>query len=107
IEDADVVEPEKPAFKNIVVAGVLAIDPPREIQEQLMENAFQKVDIALSCGATLDVVHAPCRPCVYRWIHVGEIPFVCRDLSVRVHVPLAQEKCELEFGKYRIDQRKR
>src|SRR5262249_5225886 len=42
IEDSDIVEPEKPALEDVAPRGVLAVDPPVEIQDQLVEHALQK-----------------------------------------------------------------
>src|SRR5438093_1422500 len=45
VEDADVVEPEKPALENISALDVLAVDPPSEVQHQLMEDPFEKLAV--------------------------------------------------------------
>ena len=42
-----------------------------------------------------------------RRVHVAEIPFVGRKLTVRVHVPLAEHEHELILRKIRIDERQR
>ena len=42
VKHADVVEPEESALENVVAFGVLAIDPPGEIQQQFVEYAFEK-----------------------------------------------------------------
>lgn len=42
-------------------------------------------------------------PGVYRWVDVGEVPFVRGDLAVRFHVPFAGEEVELFFGEGRVD----
>src|SRR5690242_5377706 len=46
IEYADVVEPEETALKNVPALGVLAVDPPREIQQELVKNAFEEHEVA-------------------------------------------------------------
>ena len=46
VEDADIVEAEKTALKDVAALGVLAVDPPGEIQHQLVENAPEKSPIA-------------------------------------------------------------
>src|SRR6266568_7136605 len=47
IEYADVIEPEETAGEKIVAFGVLAIHPPGEIEQQLLECAFEKSVITL------------------------------------------------------------
>src|SRR5205823_6781094 len=42
VEDADVVEPEKPPLEDVLAVTVLAIDPPREVHQKLLEAFFQK-----------------------------------------------------------------
>ena len=113
VEHADVVEAEKAALKNIPALRVLAVDPPGEIQQQLVKDAFQKSEIAgiiRICFASLFAVnleHAPRRPRMHRRVHVAERPLVGRQLAVRVHVPFAREQHELALGKLRVHQRER
>ena len=47
IEDADVVEPEEAAFEHVAAGAVLAVDPPREVQQQFMKRALEPIEIAL------------------------------------------------------------
>ena len=47
VEDADVIQTEKAALKNVAPVGILAIDPPGEIQQQLLKNPFEKFAVAL------------------------------------------------------------
>ena len=42
VEDADIVQAEKPALKDVLALGVFAIDPPGKIQQQLMKHALEK-----------------------------------------------------------------
>ena len=42
VEDADVVEPEEAALEDVVALGVLAVDPPREVEQQLVEDALEE-----------------------------------------------------------------
>src|SRR6266404_4125962 len=55
IEDADVVESEKAALKDIVALRVLAIHPPGEGDEHFVENRFQKCAIASAVLFPLDL----------------------------------------------------
>ena len=42
VEHADVVQAQESAFENVVAFGVLAVHPPGEIHQQLMEDGFQE-----------------------------------------------------------------
>ena len=42
VEHADVVQPEEPAAEDVVARGVLAVHPPGEIHEQLVEDPLEE-----------------------------------------------------------------
>src|SRR6202166_1805790 len=42
VENADVVQTEEAALKNIGAVGILAVHPPGEIQKQFMKNFFEE-----------------------------------------------------------------
>jgi hypothetical protein len=86
IEDPDVVEPEEAAAEDVAAFDVLSVDPPGEVQQQLLEAAFEEEQVAAALGIG-DLVNAPDGPGVDRRVDVGEIPLVSRELAVRVHVP--------------------
>src|SRR2546429_9670692 len=83
--------------------GVLAIDPPREVEEQLVEHLLQELAIALSTPPALDPVHAERRPRVHRWVDVAERPLVGGDLAVRMPVPLPEEEDQLRLREIGIE----
>src|SRR5215213_395723 len=105
IENTDVVETEKAALKDVHPFSVFAIDPPREIQQQLLKHTSEKNGVADSTTLLLDLVDAPRGPRMYRWIHIAERPLVRGKLTVRVHVPLAQHQDELRFCELGINKR--
>ena len=113
VEHADVVQAEKAALKNVPALRVLAVDPPGEIQQQLVKDAFEKCQVAGIVGIFLAALfavhleHAPRRPGVDRRVHVAERPFVGGQLAVRMHVPFAREQHELVLGKLGVHQRQR
>src|SRR5437016_524670 len=45
IKYSDVIEAEEPALEDVASGSILAIDPPREIQHQLVEDALQKCKV--------------------------------------------------------------
>ena len=107
VEHADVVEPQKSALKDVHAVGVLAVHPPGEVQHQLVEDALQECAITFSVALLVNLVNAPCRPGVHRRIHIAECPLIGGNLSVGMHVPLAQHEHELFLGEIGIDQRQR
>ena len=48
VEHADVVESEEAALEHVASRRVLAVDPPGEVHEQLLERALQPGDVALA-----------------------------------------------------------
>ena len=104
VEHADVVEPEEAAAEDVVALRVLAVDPPGEIDDELLERARQESAVALAARAR-HLVHAPARPGVDRRVHVVKRKLVGGKLSVRVHVPFTQKQNELFLGKMRINGR--
>src|SRR5256885_34483 len=83
--------------EQVLAVDVLAVHPPGEIDRQLLKDARQEQAIALA-GPPRDLVDAPAGPGVNWGIHVGQGPLIGRQLTVGVHVPLAQQKHELLLG---------
>ena len=42
-------------------------------------------------------------PCMYRRVHIAEVPLVRRDLAVWLHVPLPSEQVQLLLREFRIN----
>ena len=78
-----------------------------KFKQQLVEHALEKCAVALARALLVDFVDTPCGPGMHRRIHIAERPLVCRQLSVGMHVPLAQHQHELFLGEIGIDQRQR
>src|SRR4030095_12056710 len=85
----NVVETEKATLEDVVAFLVFAIDPPSEIDEQLVEDAFEKSAVGVAGAFAFNGVDAPGRPGVHRRIDVTKGPFVSRYLPVRMHIPFA------------------
>src|SRR5262245_56439078 len=45
VEDADVVEAEEAALEDVFPLRILAVDPPGEVQQQLLEDALEEEEI--------------------------------------------------------------
>ena len=103
VEHADVVQAEEAALEDVLALGVLAVHPPGEVQQQLVEGALEEQPVGHAGHAAIDLVDAPHRPGVDRRVDVAEGPLVGRDLPVGVHVPLAQEQDQLGLGELGVD----
>lgn len=42
-------------------------------------------------------------PSVYRRVDISEIPLICRDLTVGLHIPLSSEQVELLLGEHGVN----
>ena len=62
VEHADVVQAQEAALEDVVALGVLAVDPPGEVEQQLVEDALQEGAVARAALLLLDLVDAPGRP---------------------------------------------
>ena len=62
VEDADVVEAEEPALKDVAALGVFAVHPPGEVQQQLVKDALEELAVADAAALLFDLVNAPARP---------------------------------------------
>ena len=107
IDDTDVVEAEEPALEHVPPGGILAIDPPGEVEQQLVVDAAEELQIGVAGAAPVDLVEEVGGPRVHGRIHVAEVPLVRRHLSGRMQVPLLQQEQELLLREVRIDERQR
>ena len=103
VEDADVVHAQEAPLEGVAALDVLAVDPPGEVEQQLVEDLLEEVDVAPAGQLALDLVDPPGRAGVDRRIDVAEVPLVGRELAVGVHVPLAAEQDELPLGPLGVD----
>src|SRR4029079_1992730 len=96
IEHADFVEPEKSACEKVMPLGILAVHPPGEVEQQLVERAREELTITLT-AVSGHLVDAPDGPRMHWRVHVAERELVGGNLTVRMHVPLAQQENQLVF----------
>ena len=45
VDRADVVQPQEPAFEQVGAVGVLAVHPPGEVHQQLVEHPAEEVEV--------------------------------------------------------------
>ena len=103
IENADVVEPQKSPLEHVLPLLILAVHPPGEVHQQLLEHPLQKRPIGHPAALAIDAVHLPCGPGMDGRIDIPEGPLVGRDLAVRVHVPLPGHQIQLGLGEVGIE----
>ena len=87
--------------------GVLPVDPPGEIKEQLLENPLEENNVPFPGPLFFEMICLQRGPRMDRRIDVTEVPFVCRYLAIRTHIPFTQKKYELLLCKVRIYLRER
>src|SRR6516165_3292954 len=104
IENGDVVEAEKAALEDIVPIRILAVYPPRVIQQQLLEDAVQKMHVAGTALHPLGAEHLEGSRCMNRRVCVVEGPFIRRDLAIRMQIALSQQNLDLVLGKINVDE---
>src|SRR5262249_797766 len=76
IKDTDIVQAEETTLENVVAITILAIDPPGEVEQQLVKDAFQKSAIGASSQALFDLVDTPGGPGAHRRIDIPKRPFI-------------------------------
>ena len=103
IEHPDVVQSQEAALEDVGPCAVLAIHPPREVEQQLLERALQPVEVTRSAPGFLQAVGKDRGPGVHRWIDVAEVPFVGGQLTARVQVLGPHHQVELLFAEVHID----
>ena len=91
VDRPDVVETEEASLKHIVARRVFPIDPPGEVEQQLLEDLGQEGEVVRA----VDLEDAKRSPGVHRRVHVAERPFVRRQLAVGMHVPLTAKQQQL------------
>src|SRR5205814_2665718 len=65
VEDANVIQPQEAALEDVAAFGVFAVDPPGEVEHELVEDALEECAIARAPALLLDLVDAPGRPGVH------------------------------------------
>ena len=104
VEDADVVETEESPGEHVAPGGVLAVDPPAEVQHQPLKRPFQEPGVGATEGA-LHIVEEEGGPGVHRGIHIAEVPLVGGNLPIGVGIETAQHQQQLLLGEIEVDQR--
>src|SRR5260370_11760505 len=98
IEHSNIVETQKAALKHVHAIRILAIYPPREIQQEFVKHTLKETSVGAPANAFFNFVNAPRSPRVHWRIDVPERPLISRQLPVRMHIPLAQQQNNLVLG---------
>ena len=106
VEHADVVEPEEPALEHVAAGGILAVDPPREVQQQPVNDSLRN-SMSTSPVWDSDAVEEERGERVHRRVDVAEVPLVGRHLAARVQVQLGEHQLELALREVGVDHRQR
>ncbi len=88
IERTDVVEAQEPAAEQRVTLDVLVVEPPREVHQQLVEDALEEGVVT----PPIDLVYTQRGPRVDRRVHVIEVPLVRRQCPRWMLEPLAAQQ---------------
>ena len=99
VERADVVEPKEAARVEVVALLVLAVEPPGEVDQQLVEDPPQELVIL----APVDHEHEVRGRRVDRRVDVVERPLVGGQCAVRVLEPFATQQQQLVLRERRVD----
>src|SRR5580692_470395 len=86
IKYPNIVQPEEATLERVFTRAVLAVHPPGEVQQKLLERALQPVNIASAATHLLKPVREDGGPGMHRRVNVTEIPLVRRKLSIWVQV---------------------
>ena len=85
--------------------AVLAVDPPGEVQQQLLKAGLEPVPVSLAVFHLFQAVGEDGGPGMHRRVDVAEVPLVGGNLAVGVHVALAQHQLQLLLAEIRIHKR--
>src|SRR2546428_13523722 len=97
VEDPNVIQAEKSALEDVTPFSIFAVDPPDEVEQELVEHPLQEVAVAFPTSFLLDLVDAPRRPGMDWRVDVAAGPVVDGQVPAGRHVPLPPEQNEVSF----------
>src|SRR5258708_27582653 len=96
VEYANIVHSQESSFEDIITLGVLTVDPPRKVKQQLMEYRLQKSNISFPPVTVLiDLIYPVGGQVVYGRIGIAEGPFIGGNLPFPVDVPVVGQQEQL------------
>src|SRR5438552_16463838 len=73
VEHSYVVQTEEASTKNVVAARVFLIDPPGEIQGQLLKHFLKMLEVAGAAELLFGLVDIARSPSMHGWIHISKV----------------------------------
>ena len=107
VEHADVVETEEAALEHVLAEAVLAVQPPGEVQQELVECRLEEIDVHLAAPRLLGAAQKESCKSMDRGIHIAEVPLIGGHLPVGVQVGRAEHQVHLLFGEVGVHDRER
>src|SRR5260370_26564951 len=95
VESPDIVGPKKAPLKHIFSGRVLAVQPPGEVQQQLLKTLFEKGQVRPAALRSFGAIQRKNRPGVDRRVHITEVPLVGWQLAVRMQIEAVQHQLQL------------
>ncbi|MFZ0791443.1 MAG: hypothetical protein WAM94_17660 [Chromatiaceae bacterium] len=83
---------------------VLAVDPPAELEQELVQHALQEATVFPPALYPLGAVDLEGRSRVQGRVGVAQIPFVGRDLAAVVQGVGVEQQLHLLLGELRVQQ---
>ena len=103
VEDADVVEAEEAPLEDVLAEAVLAVHPPGEVQQELIERPLEEIQVYFAAPGLLGAMEKQGRPGVHRGVDVAEVPLVGGHLAAGVQVDSAKHQFHLLLGEVGVD----
>ena len=79
IKDANIVQSQETAFKDILTESILTVHPPGEVQHQLPKDMFEKLQVTLAPEFFSMIYRVHGGPGMHRRIHIAKIPLIGRE----------------------------
>src|SRR4030042_6043406 len=98
IKDANIVQAQETAFKDVLTISILTVHPPGEVQHQLRKDALKKLQVTLAPEILLHEIEYYGGPGMDRRIRVAKAPLISGNLRAGGHGEHFQHPGELLFG---------
>ena len=94
VDGADIVQPEEAALEQVAARPVFQVDPPGEVDEELVEDTGEEVEVATA----VDGEDFERRPRLHGRVDVAEVPLVGGQGAVGVLEPFTAKEDQLVLG---------
>src|SRR5215467_10005368 len=92
VENADVIQPQKAPFEQVLTETIFTVHPPTEVQHEFGKRSFEKIHIARTLKGLLGAIQKDGSPRMHRRIHITEIPLVRGNLTCGVQKEFLQHQ---------------